>query len=334
MDYAQGEIESAIKTLRTHNRELPDEIIGQMEIALTASLDGIPAQPSFSPIFARASIRDAVTDSLGEAYDCTRVWSAWGEGTMDQDDFTLVSEDPERVEEIVDAVLEALTKDNGSMAIPAGWSIKREHGGITIRQPDGGFVSVKRDEPDNRIAHEVLHDLSDAILSIKQNEPAAPAPAPALPTGWDREELEDIASSLETTHDKTMNVGEVELAGVDTLVETGTAAAARFIRQVLADHHKAWCERRARAEADHEITAGRPLTKQELVDVAYAAPEFWGQVYLTLIFVHGVDSKQARVIADDAVTEFGNTPTDRERVDEIISTMKSRGWMTKGEKQS
>ena len=53
----------------------------------------------------RAKITDAVIESLGSAYDCTRTWSAWGHGTMSQDDFSLVAEDGERVAEIVEAVM-------------------------------------------------------------------------------------------------------------------------------------------------------------------------------------------------------------------------------------
>lgn len=55
------------------------------------------------------SIEDAgaaVAEALGEAYDCHRVWHAWGVGTMTQDDFSLVGDDPERVVEIAGAVLD------------------------------------------------------------------------------------------------------------------------------------------------------------------------------------------------------------------------------------
>lgn len=55
-------------------------------------------------------IRDAVAAALGEAYDCTRTWAAWGVGTMSQDDFQLVAEDPDRVDEIVTAALDGIKK--------------------------------------------------------------------------------------------------------------------------------------------------------------------------------------------------------------------------------
>lgn len=56
-----------------------------------------------------SSIEDAgaaVAQALGDAYDCHRVWQAWGVGTMSQDDFSLVGDDPERVAEIAGAVLD------------------------------------------------------------------------------------------------------------------------------------------------------------------------------------------------------------------------------------
>lgn len=62
------------------------------------------------------AVCEAVTEALGEAYDCTRVWSAWGYKTMSQDDFALVGEDSDRVAEIarsaVDAYRAAVEKAN------------------------------------------------------------------------------------------------------------------------------------------------------------------------------------------------------------------------------
>jgi hypothetical protein len=56
----------------------------------------------------RKTVRAAVAEALGGAYDCTRVWEAWQVGTMGPDDFELVAEDEERVAEIADAAIEAL----------------------------------------------------------------------------------------------------------------------------------------------------------------------------------------------------------------------------------
>lgn len=50
---------------------------------------------------------EAVAVALGDAYDCTRVWSAWSYGTMGPEDFSQVSEDGDRVREIALAALGA-----------------------------------------------------------------------------------------------------------------------------------------------------------------------------------------------------------------------------------
>lgn len=62
------------------------------------------------PTLDTAKLDSAITEALGEAYDCIRVWSAWGYGTMGPDDFRLVAGDPGRVAEIRDAVLKALSE--------------------------------------------------------------------------------------------------------------------------------------------------------------------------------------------------------------------------------
>lgn len=46
-----------------------------------------------------------VAHALGDAYDCTRVWSAWCVGTMSEADFTQVAEQDDRVDEITRAAL-------------------------------------------------------------------------------------------------------------------------------------------------------------------------------------------------------------------------------------
>ena len=53
----------------------------------------------------KEKLNDAIAEALGSAYDCTRVWSAWGCGTMGPDDFDLVAEDDERMSEIIEAVV-------------------------------------------------------------------------------------------------------------------------------------------------------------------------------------------------------------------------------------
>jgi len=53
----------------------------------------------------KTALGEAISEALGEAYDCGRVWEAWGIGTMSEDDFTLVAEGPERISEMVAAVM-------------------------------------------------------------------------------------------------------------------------------------------------------------------------------------------------------------------------------------
>lgn len=52
-------------------------------------------------------IHDALAASLGDAYDCTRVWSAWSYGTMGEDDFEPVRD---RIDEIVQSVVAAIRR--------------------------------------------------------------------------------------------------------------------------------------------------------------------------------------------------------------------------------
>ena len=53
-------------------------------------------------------VRDALSARLGDAMDCTRVWSAWGVGTMSEDDFQLLADNDERLDELVAAVEKAV----------------------------------------------------------------------------------------------------------------------------------------------------------------------------------------------------------------------------------
>ncbi|WP_167368590.1 hypothetical protein [Paraburkholderia tuberum] len=62
----------------------------------------------------RQTVRDAVAAALGDAYDCLRVWEAWGIGTMSQDDFQLVTDDESRIAEIADAAIDALLAEQSA----------------------------------------------------------------------------------------------------------------------------------------------------------------------------------------------------------------------------
>ncbi|ALN79465.1 hypothetical protein [Lysobacter antibioticus] len=58
----------------------------------------------------RQRVLDALADALGDAMDCTRVWSAWSYNTMGPDDFHIITNDDSRMAELVDAALTAALK--------------------------------------------------------------------------------------------------------------------------------------------------------------------------------------------------------------------------------
>lgn len=81
-----------------------------------------PKQPCavVVPEDVRERLCDALSEALGDALDCMRVWSAWGVGTMSQNDFQLVTDDPDRIEELVDAALSVLTAAPTAPAVQGG----------------------------------------------------------------------------------------------------------------------------------------------------------------------------------------------------------------------
>lgn len=79
----------------------------------------------------RDKILDAITSSLSGHYWCNRVWSAWGHGTMTEDDFS-PSEDTEMVPELVDEIIDII--------------------GTPIQETVGKFISVEDSLPtDDRL---------------------------------------------------------------------------------------------------------------------------------------------------------------------------------------
>ena len=57
----------------------------------------------------REKVRDAIAEALGDMiFCCTRQWSAWGYGTMSQNDFVLASEDDGILDELTDAAVSAI----------------------------------------------------------------------------------------------------------------------------------------------------------------------------------------------------------------------------------
>ena len=103
--------------------------------ALRVLLDATEPQETTTP--AAKSQLEAVTNAIEKVLDgqdalhCTRVWEAWGYGTMSEEDFSPVADDAEAVHEIASAVLEALGPrpitdemvDAGAKALNnAGWT--------------------------------------------------------------------------------------------------------------------------------------------------------------------------------------------------------------------
>ncbi len=86
--------------------------------AILAHLTRPAALPA--PEVQRDAVIAAVTEALGNAYDCQRVWQAWSVGTMGQDDFALVAEDSDRVAEIADAAIEAMRLAAPAAPVPTG----------------------------------------------------------------------------------------------------------------------------------------------------------------------------------------------------------------------
>ena len=66
---------------------------------------------------AQQAVISAVAETLGDTYDCTRVWSAWNVGTMGESDFYPVVDQEDRLVEVAEAALQAL-KSAGLLAIP------------------------------------------------------------------------------------------------------------------------------------------------------------------------------------------------------------------------
>lgn len=73
-----------------------------------ASELGSAPKGSFDPGL-RERLIDVLADVIGgDAYDCIREWSAWSVRTMGEDDFLSIAQDHDRLNGILDAVLEAL----------------------------------------------------------------------------------------------------------------------------------------------------------------------------------------------------------------------------------
>lgn len=63
-----------------------------------------PAPHADVPMLTDEELREAFAQSLTSTYVCGRVWSAWGYGTMSEDDFSPASECDELLDSLVQAV--------------------------------------------------------------------------------------------------------------------------------------------------------------------------------------------------------------------------------------
>lgn len=79
----------------------------------TEPLYASPPAPVAVALPSREAMRDLIAEVIGgDTYDCTRVWSAWGVGTMSEDDFVPLVESEERLYELTDACLDKVKELN------------------------------------------------------------------------------------------------------------------------------------------------------------------------------------------------------------------------------
>lgn len=87
--------------------EPSESVLGRAIDEAVLALDALDAA-KVEPVWLREALLQALSSELScGVYDCTRVWEAWSVGTMDQDDFTPISE---RLDDIVDSVANAIVK--------------------------------------------------------------------------------------------------------------------------------------------------------------------------------------------------------------------------------
>jgi len=127
-----------------------------------------PAEPADTTIdIDKEAVADVIAEGLRGAYHCTRVWSAWGVGTMTEDDFAPVDES-DTPAELADAVL-ALFAAPVAPAEPAeGWVLVPKR-----------MTQEMRDVTDSE--GWTWEDLLAEAGSISQEEYAAIAAAPVAP---------------------------------------------------------------------------------------------------------------------------------------------------------
>lgn len=93
--------------------DLLNDLQGQYPSARIAEIQTLLSAPVAVVLPTREVMRDLIAEVIGgDTYDCTRVWSAWGVGTMSEDDFVPVVEQEERLYELADAYLDKVKELN------------------------------------------------------------------------------------------------------------------------------------------------------------------------------------------------------------------------------
>lgn len=107
------------------------------------------------------AVIQATAEAVGDAYDCMRVWSAWGVGTMGPDDFLPVADDGDRVAEIARAAIGAWLGDQA--AIKDSLTADRQAVPVALEPVEGDLLPAVGDtvlihlsRPDGWFPHRVV----------------------------------------------------------------------------------------------------------------------------------------------------------------------------------
>ena len=117
---------------------------------------------------AAEAVDAAIAEALGDAYDCTRVWSAWGFGTMGPGDFHCIADDGDRIAEIRNEAIAALQPEFAALK----------------RQRDELLAALKQVQVDISNGNCVMADTAvfvDAAIADVEQPGATPA---ADADGW------------------------------------------------------------------------------------------------------------------------------------------------------
>ncbi len=102
------------------------------------------AQPVAPVVDERAALHSAISEAISGLYYCGRVWSAWGVGTMTEDDFSPANEESDVIDEIVSAAIDIRARTAPPLSIPRSDSVD------ALRSINA--VLIERDNPVSPIA--------------------------------------------------------------------------------------------------------------------------------------------------------------------------------------